>query len=246
MAKPKTKAKAKPAKAKPAKVKPAKAKPAKAKAKAKAAPKPKVKPTVKPKAKPAPAPAPTPTPGLLRGIALVDAALAVRRQGTELTGMSPGEIAAIDFGGKPLSPALAHWLAYREMFTLGAPQSLRELLDAELDEFANAFTSLGKYLKEPCVLFEGWGADSRRFLYLGATDDQGEYPVFTLDIDDTPFACLNGPVDVWLAQHAGGLAGEQYYGFVPEAYEPTRLALAAKCFGGNVAHVDGRFSKYLS
>jgi hypothetical protein len=231
--------------AKPAKAKPAKAKATKAAAKAKAAPGPKVTAAVKPKAKPAPGP--TPAPGLLRGIALVDAALAVRRQATELTGMSPGEIAAIDFAGKPLSPALAHWLASdREMFTLGAPQSLRELLDAELDEFANAFTSLGKYLKEPCVLFEGWGADSRRFLYLGATDEHGEYPVFTLDIDDTPFACLNGPVDVWLAQHAGGLAGEQYYGFVPEAYEPSRLALAAKCFGGNVAHVDGRFSKYLS
>jgi hypothetical protein len=107
------------------------------------------------------------------------------------------------------------------------------------------FAELDKYFTEPVVLFEGWGADSRRMIYLGATDEHGEYPVFTLDTDDTPFVCLNGPVDVWLAQQAGALEEEETYGYLPKAYEPTRTALAKKCFGGYIAHLDGEFSKQL-
>ena len=211
---------AKPAAAKPAAAKPAAAKPAAAKPRA---------------------------PDLLRGAALAEASLEHRRKAEPgIAGMSESEIAGIDLAGKPLSPALRVWLAGdRGMFTLGAPQSITELLDQEFTEFASWFTDLAKYLKEPCVLFDGWGSDSRRFLYLGATDEHGEYPVFTIDTDDVPFACLNGPVDVWLAQQAGALAEEEYYGFVPKTYEPTRAALAKTCFGGYIAHVDGVFSKRL-
>jgi hypothetical protein len=193
--------------------------------------------------------APEPEEGepVLRGVALVDAVMALRRaQGEELRGLPAEQVAAMRLGDRPLSPALARWLAAdADMFTIGEPQALHELLDAELGVYAEWFAELGRYLQEPCALFVGWGADSRRFLYLGATDRHGEYPVFTVDTDDTPFACLNGPVDVWLAQHAGFLESEEYYGMVPEAYEPARQALADRCFGSCIAYVEGRFSKRL-
>jgi len=195
----------------------------------------------------APSPIPTPRPdGLLRGVALVDAVMQ-SRTGKPLTGLSAKQVAAMTLGDKPLSPALKRWLELdKDMFTLGEPQSLHELLDSELDdEWASSFTRLAKFLKEPCVLFEDWGSESRRFLYLGKTDEHGEYPVFTIDYDDTPFACINGPVDVWLAQHAGFLDDEEYYGLVPEAYEPAREEHAKLSFGGYIAFVDGEFHKQL-
>ncbi|MEO8707076.1 MAG: hypothetical protein ABI867_44020 [Kofleriaceae bacterium] len=182
-------------------------------------------------------------PELLRGVALVEAANAKRK---DLTGMAAKQVASMKFGTKPLSPALTRWLELDEdLFTLGEPQSIVELVEAELDGWAEAFTDLGKYLKEPCVLFEGWGADSRRFLYLGKTDAHGEYPVFTIDVDDTPFCCINGPADVWLAQQVDFLAEEEYYGFVPEEYEPARKEHARLSFGGNLAYLDGEFHKKL-
>jgi hypothetical protein len=184
--------------------------------------------------------------GLLRGVALTDVALAKRKRKGALTPMSPEDIAAIDLGGKPLSPSLARWLSVdREMFRLGRAQTVAELVAAELPEFAGSFAELAKQLPGPCVLFEGWGSDSRRFIYLGVIDDHGEYPVFTIDTDDMAYACINGPVDVWLAQRAGALAAENEYGQVPPAYEPARMALAKKCFGGNRAYLDGALSKDL-
>lgn len=184
--------------------------------------------------------------GLLRGVALIDVALAKRKRKGALTPMSPEELAAIDLGGKPLSPSLARWLSVdREMFHLGRAQTVAELVASELPDFASSFGELAKQLPGPCVLFEGWGSDSRRFLYLGVIDDHGEYPVFTIDIDDMAYACINGPVDVWLAQQAGALAAENEYGQVPPAYEPARMALAKKCFGGNRAYLDGALSRDL-
>lgn len=179
----------------------------------------------------------------LRGVELVDAVMTTRKR---TRGMPASQLAALTLGDKPLTPALQRWLEIDStMFTLGQPQLIGELLEAEFDEWFEAFARLGKYLQAPCVLFEGWGSDSRRFLYLGETDDHGEYPVFTVDIDDTPFACINGPVDVWLAQHAGFLEDEKHYGYVPEAYEPARQAVAKLNFGGYVAFLDGAFSKTL-
>ncbi|MFO0755725.1 MAG: hypothetical protein U0359_04510 [Byssovorax sp.] len=184
---------------------------------------------------------------LLRGVALVDAVMEARRaKGEKLKGTKAAEVAKKTLGEHPLSPALARWMeADSEMFTLGEPEPLMEMLAREVDVFAEAFEPLSKFLTGPCVLFEGWGCDSRRFLYLGATDEHGEYPVFTIDTDDTPFACINGPVDVWLAQHAGFLEDEEVYGQVPRAYEPARKAIAKRCFDGYVSYLDGMLSKKL-
>ncbi len=185
--------------------------------------------------------------GLLRGVTLVDIALAKRKRKGALTPMPPDQIAAIDFGGKPVSPSLARWLSVdNEMFHLGPAQTVADMIEREFPVWASAFTVFAQQLPGLCVLFEGWGSDSRRFVYLGVTDDHGEYPVFTVDTDDLPYACINGPVDVWLAQQAGALAAENQYGQVPPAYEPARMALAKKCFGGNRAYADGRLCKDLA
>src|SRR5262245_25390929 len=105
-----------------------------------AAKKPKAAPAKKPKAakKPAkqaaakPAKAPKPpvakaAPGKqLRGVALVEAALAKLDAKNPL---SPEELAKTTLGGRPLTPALKRWLeSDTEFFTLGEPQSLTEML----------------------------------------------------------------------------------------------------------------------
>jgi hypothetical protein len=186
---------------------------------------------------------------LLRGVNLVDAVMKARHdKGKALRGMTPGQLAATTLGEQPLTPSLRRWLENdRELFTLGEPQSFKDLVETEFDdEQAFGFVRLFSVLDKPCVLVEGWGSESRRFLYLGATDEVGEYPMFTLDIDDMPYACINGPVDVWLAQHAGYLAKESEYGKVPPAYEAARLRQAELNFRGNLAFFDGKLGKRLS
>lgn len=184
---------------------------------------------------------------LLRGVALVDAVMAFREEeGEELEGLPKDQVKALSFGDKPLSPALRRWLeSDGELFELGEPQPFFEMLSNELGaEWAQAFEDMPK-LTAPVVLFEGWGSDSRRFLYLGEPDELGEYTVMTVDVDDGPFFCVNGPVDVWLAQQAGFLEDEHVYGAVPTAYESTRKAHAKRHFGGYVAWADGELTKEL-
>ena len=64
-------------------------------------------------------------------------------------------------------------------------------------------------------------------------------------MDDLPYACINGPVDVWLAQQAGYLEDEEVYGAVPAAYEPDREEHARLSFGGYVSYTIGGFGKTL-
>lgn len=183
---------------------------------------------------------------LLRGVALVDATLARRKEnGDSFTGAE--DLATRKLGEQPLSPALSRWLAADDdFFTLGEPQSFSEMIAAEFgEEWVELFQPVAQRLKAPVVLFEGWGSDSRRFLYLGKRDAQGEPTVMTVDMDDTPFFAVNGPVDVWLAQHAGFLADEDVYGAVPPLYEETRREHAALNFGGFITFADGMLSRSL-
>ena len=169
-AKPKaaTKAKAKQKAATKAKAKP------KAKAKTKLKPKTtakvvaKAKPSAKPKAEP-------PSRPQLRGVALVDAAMAARTDGP-FVGRSAQLLDADRLGDHPLTPVLRRWLERDDaMFTLGPATSFSELVAAEFgEEWVEAFAPLLPILTAPCVLFEGWGSDSRRFLYLGTPDEHGD------------------------------------------------------------------------
>jgi hypothetical protein len=180
---------------------------------------------------------------LLRGVELVDAVMAKRRaDGEPLVPASPEAIAGEQF---ELSPALRRWLENdSEMFTLGAPQSFAEMIKAEYgEEWIEAFGPVVELLTEPVVLFEGWGSDSRRMIYLGSRDASGEYTVITVDNDDGPYACVNGPVDVWLAQQSGFLEDEHVYGAVPAEYEAVRKEHADSAMGGFVEFADFELSE---
>ncbi len=191
------------------------------------------KKVAKPPAKAAKAKAPSKT---LRGVALVDAVMAFREgKGEKLTGRPAKKLAATKLGEFPLTPALERWLSRDDdTFTLGEPQSFLEMMEQEFPEWVEGYAPIAPRLPAPVVLFEGWGSDSRRFLYLGKTDSHGEYPVMTIDTDDLPFLCVNGPVDVWLAQHAGYLEDEKVYGHVPAAYKAAQQEQAKLNFGGDV------------
>lgn len=172
---------------------------------------------------------------LLRGVALVDAVMQFRaKKGEKLVGVPAKKLDAMTLGGRPLSPALRAWLAAdAKTFTLGKPQTLPEMLRSEFGEHeVESYAEVAAVLPKPIVLFEGWGADSRRFMYLGEADAHGEYTVMTIDTDDTPFLCVNGPVDVWLAQHAGFLEAEKVYGHVPKHYAATKKEHGALNFNG--------------
>jgi hypothetical protein len=173
----------------------------------------------------------------VRGIALVELALAKREDATPTP---PKALSRLKLGSRPLTPALRRWLeSDGEFFTLGAPQSLAEMIASEFgEEQVEGYQPAIELLPEPIVLFEGWGADSRRFIYLGKPDSHGELPVFTLDTDDGIFLCLNGPVDVWLAQQAGALEDEHVYGHLPKAYEPSRTEHAKLNFDGYKQFAD--------
>jgi hypothetical protein len=193
------------------------------------------KPTKQKSVKAAPKKSKTKEP--VRGVALVELALAEREDATPT---DPKVLAKTKLGKKPLTPALKRWLeSDGEFFTLGEPQSLSEMILSEFgEELLEAYGPAIELLPEPIVLFEGWGSDSRRFIYLGKPDSHGELPVFTLDTDDGIFLCLNGPVDVWLAQQAGALEDEHVYGHLPKAYEPSRTEHAKLNFDGYKQFAD--------
>ena len=185
---------------------------------------------------------------LRRGVELVDAVMKHRRDaGESFEGLPADELKNTKLGTQPLSPALERWLAAdAEYFSLSEPMTLRELLVQEFGEdWAEAFEPLPSELKAPVVLLEGWGSDSRRFIYLGPRDSMGEPCVMTVDMDDMPFFCINGPLDVWLAQQAGLLEDEQVYGHVPVEYEPARHEHARLHFDGYICWGDGMRSRTL-
>lgn len=177
------------------------------------------------------------TKGLLRGVPLIDAVMTYRTgQKEALVGTPAAQLEAMSLGDRPLSPSLQRWLAAdANTFRLGEPTTLVDMVRTDFgDDWASMYADLTPMLPAPIVLFEGWGSDSRRFLYLGKTDGLGEYTVMTIDTDDTPFLCVNGPVDVWLAQHAGFLEEEKVYGHVPTAYRATQREHATLNFEGHL------------
>lgn len=127
--------------------------------------------------------------------------------------------------GRPLPPSLRAWLAYdisllerHKWFTPDgdfAPRPLDQLVGDEMGDFWGAeFAWLSGRFSE-CFLLPG-GSDSRRILAVTDPDDEGEYPVFALDLDDLPYLGLMYPgFDVYLADTAGlpvgpGRTGDLY------------------------------------
>lgn len=148
--------------------------------------------------------------------------------------------------GRPLSLSLRAWLAYdtsllerHQWFTPDgtfAPRPLDQLVGDEMGDFWGAeFAWLSGRLSE-CFLLPG-GSDSRRILAVTEPDEEGEYPVFALDLDDMPYLGLMYPgFDVYLADTADllGLGERETYSDLidHETYGPRMRRHAAQCFAG--------------
>ncbi|MET8825579.1 hypothetical protein ABZX40_31705 [Streptomyces sp. NPDC004610] len=128
--------------------------------------------------------------------------------------MPAGDLARTVFpSGRPLSPSLRAWMAYdmsllerHGWFTEDgdlAPRPVDELIGDEMgDWWGEVFAWLSGHLPE-CFLLPG-GSDSRRILAVTEPDDQGEYPILALDLDDMPYLGLMYPgFDVYVADTAG-------------------------------------------
>jgi hypothetical protein len=102
-----------------------------------------------------------------------------------------------------------------------------ELVEQEFGEQAiRLFSEAYDILGEDCVLLREGGGGARRFLYVGTKDSFGEYPVLTVDAEETPWIGGFVPFDVWLAQEFGALPEEKDPGWVPEEYVPFQKELA--------------------
>ncbi|MEI8254043.1 MAG: hypothetical protein WCJ30_00055, partial [Deltaproteobacteria bacterium] len=92
-----------------------------------------------------------------------------------------------------------------------------------------AFGEAIEMLGEECILIDEEGATTS-FLYVGNPDDQGEYPVITLEQGDSAKVYGFVPFDVWIAQRYGVLPAE-----LPEEYVAIAQALAVLNADGRVA-----------
>lgn len=146
---------------------------------------------------------------------------------------------------EPLTPGMKELLAfdgswlrmdYDEDEAEIEPMSLEEVVEEHFGEEAvPAFGEAIELLSEDCVFF-GVELDRRACLYLGTTDDAGEYPVLSLSWKDD-VARIGGfvPFDVWAAQELGGLERGKEIGEVPAEYEELPKELAE-------SNGDGRIS----
>ncbi|MER5769132.1 hypothetical protein [Streptomyces sp. NPDC001985] len=149
--------------------------------------------------------------------------------------------------GRPLSPSLRAWLAFdtsllerHHWFTPDggfAPRPLDRLVAEEMGApWAEEFSWLAGRFSE-CFLLPG-GSDSRRILAVTDPDEEGEYPVFALDLDDLPYLGLMYPgLDVHLADTAGLLGRGEPRGYTElidhALYGPRMRRHAAQCFAGD-------------
>ncbi|MFH8693790.1 hypothetical protein [Streptomyces chartreusis] len=148
--------------------------------------------------------------------------------------------------GRPLPPSLRAWPAYDislleryKWFTSDgdfAPRPLDQLVGDEMGDFWGAeFARLSGRFSE-CFLLPG-GSDSRRILAVTDPDEEGEYPVLALDLDDLPYLGLMYPgFDIYLADTAGllGLGERETYTDLIHhgTYGPRMRRHAAQCFAG--------------
>lgn len=146
------------------------------------------------------------------------------------SGLSPATIARLTFeGGSPLPPSLAAALTHdRERASIDGERvravKFGDWAAEVLPDWADALKKgLARTFRAPCMPLAS-GSESGTFLYLGAPDEAGEYPVVTVDVDDVPeWSIAFGGYDAWLASDVGK----------PRKGSDPRLADHAKrCFGG--------------
>ncbi|WP_394836725.1 hypothetical protein LVJ94_07435 [Pendulispora rubella] len=112
------------------------------------------------------------------------------------------------------------------------PMSLEEFVEEELgEEAAAAFGEAAEMLGEDCIPLPSDG-EAHSFLYIGAADDRGEYPVITLEAGGKVSGFV--PFDVWVAQRLGGLEK----GELPAAYQAVAQTLAEENGDGRVNFIS--------
>jgi hypothetical protein len=188
----------------------------------------------------------------LRGAALVEKVIARIKADEaidEPEPVPPKVLERLKFpNGKPLSPGLRAFLAFDSSWVSWfsdpgdpefEPMSVSELVEEELEGWGEHFKEVDEMLPGDCFLLPG-GCDSRRFLYVGAADSFGEYPVFVVDTDDVPWIALDTPgFDVWIAREFGVVPEASAYGEVPAEYVPHLNAHAKLNFGGRMDYECG-------
>jgi hypothetical protein len=194
-----------------------------------AAPKPPIAPQVQPKPViPPQAPVESGLSTSVQGVALIEAVInKIQKEGLKQFGgysfdtpkpLSSEQIDSLTFpGGKPLSPCIKRWLRFdaswfEALGWLTRNENGVSFTGKIVSEFAAK--EYGEDMKEFFApldkIFDGFlfllplGSDSRRALYVGKTDEVGEYPVFYTDIDDGADVGLMYPgFDVYMADLVG-------------------------------------------
>ncbi len=185
--------------------------------------------------------------GLLRGAKLVKKAVLAAKEGV----LSAPEPMASSLAkkmklpnGESLSPALkelfltdAEWIGidYDDEEAEIESVSLEDVVEEAFGEEAvAAFGEAYELLGEDVVAF---GAELSRpaCLYIGETDEAGEYPVIQLAYENGK-ARVGGfiPFDVWIAQELGGLERGKDIGDVPAEYAALPKALSEANFDGRI------------
>jgi len=190
--------------------------------------------------------------GPLRGKNLVKKALEIAGARGVITEPEPIPAALVRKlklpNGEPLSPAMKELLAFdggwigidyddEEAEVEGT--SLDDVIEEAFGEEAvAAFGEATELLSEDCVAF---GAELSRpaCLYIGATNEAGEYPVIQLRWEDG-VAEVGGfiPFDVWVAQELGALERGKAIGDVPAEYAGLTQELADANGDGRVVFVS--------
>jgi hypothetical protein len=113
--------------------------------------------------------------------------------------------------------------------------AFEDLLEDNFGKSAlNKFAEASELLGGDCIVVGG-ASDGVRFLYIGETDESGEYPVIIVRNEPEPWVGGFVPFDVWLAQELGALPAPKEPGDVPPQYLEAAKALAD-------ANGDGRLS----
>jgi hypothetical protein len=183
----------------------------------------------------------------LRGVKLVKKAIEAGRS-EALSSPEPVAPAVIKKlvlpNGDPVSPSMKELLKVDSLW-LGIEfdedegdveaTSFEDLIEDNYGEDAlPLFAEASELFGGDCIVVGG-AADSVRFLYIGETDEAGEYPVIMVRKEPEPWVGGFIPFDVWLAKELGALTSDGEPGSVPPQYAEAVKALAE-------ANGDGRVS----
>lgn len=179
----------------------------------------------------------------LRGAPLVKKAIELGRGSGEIEGAEPTRkrvIAKLRMpNGEILSTALAELLAVDctwlglEPFDEDEPVlpgiGFEDFVEREFGpRGVRAYDEALDKLDGECIPLPRVSPDILRVLYLGKSDELGEYPVVELDRTDGPWIGGFAPLDVWIGQQLGVVAPAKERGWLPPDYAKVADELAKR------------------